>query len=444
MLNPPSEYGRLVNFKGAKCMDFTKGPATIVDWDDDAEVLNRIMSPVRDSTVHDRCTRHTGRELFLAESPLCVDLARALKLVADDLTIDDIITDETKEKLDALLPAFKCLCKVFYEAHCDWDKAIWNVRAFVDNITGMSKRRQQVYTMADGGEGSTAKGLQRALNEKALGTNNGDSQRGYVAVLTQGAIMNICKKEAPSEQTANLDGCAFAFADEIESSKKNPLSATKLRGFSGGNSLTAARKCKGEVTFDFDGSTFILCNELWYSDLPMKGADVRRHQALEYNIHFSNNPNGPNQRQKDSTLKLRIADLVPEYLTLVLIFAAVPWPYETADQLLPMPPAVQIFTKMLVDQNSQSKNELEHVGNFIDDCLKAIPLGEAPCSCDTINDKFAAWCIEQPRNICIDSGAARRALMTKLEYKPAYSFRLAGKKSSKNVWKLSNVVMTLK
>ena len=109
MLNPPSEYGRLVNFKGAKCMDFTKGPATIVDWDDDAEVLNRIMSPVRDSTVHDRCMRHTGRELVLAESPLCVDLARALKLVADDLTIDDIITDETKEKLDALLPAFKCL-----------------------------------------------------------------------------------------------------------------------------------------------------------------------------------------------------------------------------------------------------------------------------------------------------------------------------------------------
>jgi hypothetical protein len=93
----------------------------------------------------------------------------------------------------------------------------------------------------------------RALLEAAVGPNTSGEHRGYVAVLSHGALVaDATHGDKPAEQWANIAGSVIAFADDFDTQRRAPLSSAKLRHVSGGNTLTAARKNKGENVFLFN------------------------------------------------------------------------------------------------------------------------------------------------------------------------------------------------
>ena len=46
---------------------------------------------------------------------------------------------------------------------------------------------------------------------------------------------------------------------------------------------------------------------------PFNEADGRRLTGLHFPIEYKNNPQGPNEEQKDATLKHRVHEMIPEF-----------------------------------------------------------------------------------------------------------------------------------
>jgi phage/plasmid-associated DNA primase len=149
--------------------------------------------------------------------------------------------------------------KCFFEAHNDWDSALYQLRLIFEPCAGISGR-VQIATMKDDGQGATAKGTLRQLADSCLGLFNGESCRGYSCVIKQ-ETLRVSKEEKPSEQMANLALCKHAWVDDF--STKHPISNAVLRQLCGGNTLTAARKHGREVPFRFHGQFFLACNGCW-------------------------------------------------------------------------------------------------------------------------------------------------------------------------------------
>ena len=184
----------------------------------------------------------------------------------------------------------------------------------------------------DDGQGSTGKGALRELCEECLGPFNGGSQRGYVAVMTQEALV-VQKTEKPREQLANLEGCKLALVDDFKPTQD--LSGAVLRQISGGNNLTAARKFKGENVFKFHGMLMICANGLWRSDEEWKGADRRRLTGLPFQVEFVDQPRGPNQSKKDSSVKESVKSYFPEFWFLMRVLWLSAKPFPRSDHIEP-------------------------------------------------------------------------------------------------------------
>ena len=130
----------------------------------------------------------------------------------------------------------------------------------------------------------------------------------------------------------NLEGCKLAFVDDFKPTQD--LSGAVLCQISG-NNLTAARKFKGENVFKFHGMLMICANGLWRSDEEWKGADRRRLTGLPFQVEFVDQPRGPNQSKKDSSVKESIKSYFPEFWFLVRVLWLSAKPFPRSDHIEP-------------------------------------------------------------------------------------------------------------
>ena len=63
----------------------------------------------------------------------------------------------------------------------------------------------------------------------------------------------------------------------------------------------------------------ICANGLWRSDEEWKGADRRRLTGLPNEVEFVDQPHGPNQSKKDSSVKENIKSYFPEFWFLMRV-----------------------------------------------------------------------------------------------------------------------------
>eukprot|EP00929_Paragymnodinium_shiwhaense_P019277 TRINITY_DN13209_c0_g1_i3.p1 TRINITY_DN13209_c0_g1~~TRINITY_DN13209_c0_g1_i3.p1 ORF type:complete len:1103 (+),score=298.55 TRINITY_DN13209_c0_g1_i3:203-3310(+) len=436
----------IVNFDGQHCLDFSKKPTEVV-WSDDVALDAALTSCVRLSTADDRIARHTGNMFTEYENGNKFELARALRKAMLHLEDNDTLDDACIAALDAVAQHHTMLRKVFYEAHRDWDSAIYQLRCVFEPVA--CRPIQQIASFVDSGEGSTAKGTVRELCEASLGvhTAGGNNSMGYCCIVTPEAIKQRTQ-EAPSEVIANLALCKHAWVDDFEA--QNPLSTAVLRSFTGGNNLTAARKHKSNTYFKFRGVMFLACNGLWRGDQPFVGADDRRCGGLTFSIRYVSEPEGPNEALKDPTLKANIRALIPEFFFVARVLWAIGWIRKNDETVQPLcPNAMSLRTDLLRQSTTAEDFARVHVGAFIEECLCEYVVGRAlPSTCEEIRTAFHKWLSE--KDLTTTENELGAALRSVLEYKPGCTIPARGgrTKTTRNVYRrvegMSRAIMTLK
>ena len=144
--------------------------------------------------------------------------------------------------------------------------------------------------------------------------------------------------------------------------------------------------------FTFNKHLVLMCNGTWVPDDPFNEADGRRLTGLHFPIKYKNNPEGPNEAQKDATLKHRVHDMIPEFWFIARVFWLCTLPYPKADQTLPKCPCTQVLvTEMMGKAESMSVRE-EDVNKFLKERTMAYKdSAEKPSSCDQIVDDFCSF-----------------------------------------------------
>ncbi|CAJ1414825.1 unnamed protein product, partial [Effrenium voratum] len=155
--------------------------------------------------------------------------------------------------------------------------------------------------------------------------DNGGVERGYCAVLCQEAL-TVGKQERPREQFANLQGSRFAWVDNFAPNQR--LCSAVLRQISGGNTLTAARKGRGENIFSFHGDLLLCTNGVWQADAEFFGSDRRRITGVKFEHNFVDNPTRPHKLLKDNSVKQNIPEMFAEFWWVARVFWLAPHPGE--------------------------------------------------------------------------------------------------------------------
>jgi len=269
----------IINFKGPMCLDFG---CTLPEFDvaNDEELLAAMMLPLRESCKINRISRSTGSTFSEYVHPKRLDLVRAIVAAMGFLCTHDVLDEATTTLLTDAAADHDMLRKLFYEAHNDWDSAIMQLRLLLEPCAKMGGKCELV-TYKDDGSGSTAKGTTRAMMDVMLGVYNGAEKRGYSCVLGV-EILAVKTKEAPSELKTNMQGCCHSWFDDFK--PEHPLALSEARSLTGQNTLTAARKNKGNDVFNYDGATNIVVNKGWTPDAPVIGADKRRFTGLNMEV----------------------------------------------------------------------------------------------------------------------------------------------------------------
>ena len=438
---------RLVNFKGPYCLEFSD-PPHVTAASTDEELLNALAMCVRTTTTSDRTSRLVPRSFEEYRHPERLELARAVLEAMQALKDQEAVAapegpapvmclpEHVKARLETCShnhPAFR---KIIYETHNDWDAAIFQYRLVGEPVVGRGPFTEFA-SYLDDGQGSTGKGTLRELCEECLGPFNGGSQRGYVAVMTQEALV-VQKTEKPREQLANLEGCKLAFVDDFKPTQD--LSGAVLRQISGGNNLTAARKFKGENVFKFHGMLMICANGLWRSDEEWKGADRRRLTGLPFQVEFVDQPHGPNQSKKDSSVKENIKSYFPEFWFLMRVLWLSAKPFPRSDHIEPRHSrTIGMVQDLLNFGRSPADVPDSEPGIFVRECLVQYhPSEQKPSTCGEIEEALAV-------RLQVESSKARELLRSALEPQRGYALVARGgrRRTSVNVYKLDGAVMTL-
>jgi hypothetical protein len=269
----------ILNFDGSICMDFSKKNPHPTEFTDtlveglegtpeEIAMLREVLAPVRRTTRHDRNTRHMPHKWALY--PKWREMLKLLPLLqqaeveneriqaaivrrsADEDELD--YSGDLKQAIMQEAVKHTCLFKLYIEPFSDLREALFSLKMSVNAINGKSRHRAEHYTGLDDGEGATCKGTQNEHEQRYLGYHDGNSNLGYATNVTLSVlIVNTKAGEAPSEQISNLEGCRVATSDDFKSDDKRPIDLATLHRLTGNNSLTAARKHKGERPLYFRG-----------------------------------------------------------------------------------------------------------------------------------------------------------------------------------------------
>ena len=369
----------IINFDGPVCMDFSKRNPEPTEFTDSLAqgldgtleeiiLLKTILAPVRATTRHDRNTRHMPHrwELYpkwremLKLVPLLqqaeVEQGRIQEAIirkSDDEDELDL-TPELKEAILAESVKHTCLHKLYMEPFQDMREALYSLKISTNAINGKSRHRTEHYTGLDDGEGATCKGTQNEHEQRYLGYHDGNTHLGYATNITLSVlIVNTRPGEAPSEQLANLAGCRIATSDDFKADDKRPIDLATLHRLTGNNSLTAARKHKGERPLYFRGVLKMLSNTMWTPCGDPQGCDLRRAAGQYFDRHLRDYPDPEKgDLAKDPSVKENVCSYRSEFTMLILIYFHIQQCMEKSEQTLPQPPSCRRF-----------------VGNFMRTCL---------------------------------------------------------------------------
>ena len=174
-------------------------------------------------------------------------------------------------------------------------------------------------------------------------------------------VVNTRPGEAPSEQLANLEGCRVATSDDSKADEKRPIDLATLHRLTGNNSLTAARKHKGERLLYFRGILKMPSNDMWVPCGDPKGCDLRRAAGQYFDRHLRDYPD-PEKGDiaKDPSVKENVCSYRSEFTMLILMYFRIKQCMETSEQTFPQPPSCRRF-----------------VGSFMRTCLNADSIVEA-------------------------------------------------------------------
>ena len=281
-----------------------------------------------------------------------------------------------------------------------------------------------------------------------LGTFTGGEQRGYCGVLTKACLMDAPSADqgrlAPNEQLSNLAGSVLGWCDDFAASS-TALSAEKLRQISGKNSLTAARKNKGENTFKFSGMLVLMTNGLWTVRGKMEGADIRRFARQQFLVTFANEPHGPMQRQKDMSIKDNVQTFVPELWWLTICYHHITQAHHTKDRTLPLPPtAVASLNELVVEATNDALDDA--IAKFVKEKVITWEPGEKlPPSAPEVDKACEYFCAgEKVPQVSMDM--YRLGLRRHLVYKPGHTCNKVGsrKKTSVNCYLLNGQPIAVK
>ena len=369
----------ILNFDGPICMDFSKKNPPPTEFTDtlveglegtpeEIAMLKEVLAPVRRTTRRDRNTRHMPHKWALY--PKWREMLKLLPLLqqaeveneriqaaivrrsADEDELD--YSGELKQAIMQEAVKHTCLFKLYVEPFSDLREAIFSLKMSVNAINGKSRHRTEHYTGLDDGEGATCKGTQNEHEQRYLGYHDGNSNLGYATNVTLSVlIVNTKAGEAPSEQTANLEGCRIATSDDFKSDDKRPIDLATLHRLTGNNSLTAARKHKGERPLYFRGVLKMLSNDMWVPCGDPKGCDLRRASGQYFDRHLRDYPD-PEKGDiaKDPSVKENVCSYRSEFTMLILMYFHIKQCMEKSEQTLPQPPSCRRF-----------------VGNFMRTCL---------------------------------------------------------------------------
>jgi hypothetical protein len=156
-LDSSPESAKIRVFYGGLCLDFN----TKLDVGKDLKTLtvDDLMCVLRPSCKEDRISRSCPNAWKEYVSDHKMELFHVLREVEEHLDKEDLISEELKTKLHAQAQHHNCLRQIFYEAHNDWDEAIFCMKIMCNCVNGKSYGRCEHYTMWDEGDGSTSKGL---------------------------------------------------------------------------------------------------------------------------------------------------------------------------------------------------------------------------------------------------------------------------------------------
>jgi hypothetical protein len=268
-----------------------------------------------------------------------------------------------------------------------------------------------------------------------LGTFTGGEQRGYCGVLTKACLMDGPASEqgklSPNEQLSNLAGSVIGWCDDFAAAS-SPLSAEKLRQISGNNSLTAARKNKGELTFKFNGMLVLLCNGLWTIKGKMVGADLRRFVRQQMLVTFANEPKGPMQRQKDKYVKDNVKVFVPELWWLSICYHHIVQARCNLDRTMPLPPtAVASLAELEEDSTNDALDEA--VAKFVKEKVELwVPSETLPPAASEMERACEYFCGKEDVPLA-HSDLYRQALRRHMVYKPGHTINKFGQRKKTTV-----------
>ena len=160
------------------------------------------------------------------------------------------------------------------------------------------------------GTGANGKGLVSTLLANAFGDYAGDFP---VQVLTS-------KRSKPGEalpEIARLKGARVVIAQEPEEGQ--PMNASILKEYSGGDPLQARLLFGNPITFIPQWTMIVCCNELPPLP-PMDGGVWRRVRVVDFGSKFVDNPDPDDKTQfkRDSTLKEKIPYLTEAFVWILV------------------------------------------------------------------------------------------------------------------------------
>jgi hypothetical protein len=360
----------ILNFDGPVCMDFSKRNPEPTEFTDslvqgldaapeEIALLKTILAPVRRTTRHDRNTRHMPHKWALypkwREMLKLVPLLQQAEAEQERMQAAIVRKSANEDELD-FSPELKaaimteagkhtCLHKLYMEPFQDMRDAIFSLKISTNAINGKSRHRTEHYTGLDDGEGATCKGTQNEHEQRYLGYHDGNTHLGYATNVTLSVlIVNTRPGEAPSEQLANLAGCRIATSDDFKADDKRPIDLATLHRLTGNNSLTAARKHKGERPLYFRGTLKMLSNVMWVPCGDPQGCDLRRAAGQYFDRHLRDYPN-PEKGDiaKDPAVKENVCSYRSEFTMLVLIYFHIKQAMEKSEQTLPQSPSCRRF-----------------------------------------------------------------------------------------------------
>ena len=216
--------------------------------------------------------------------------------------------------------------KTDYNPNFTWDDPlVCEVMKFFEQIQPNEENREFLLTlsatMLDGsvngekfyiftGSGGNGKGVYVTMMNNALGNYSGELP---VQILTS-------KRSKPGEataETARLKGTRAVFAQEPEEGQ--PINASILKQFSGGDEVTARLLFGNPITFIPQWTIVACCNDL--PPLPaMDGGVWRRVRVLNFGSRFVDNPDpdDPTQFLRDPSLKEKIPFLTEAFIWILV------------------------------------------------------------------------------------------------------------------------------